>query len=379
MLAEKSHHLRSQVADMYPNCCSFCQHPNPADAKFCNECGNTMALKPCVQCDAVNDPDAACCHVCGKPLVDPPGPAGYEQASSPARSSRTLEDALGVIRSRGFAGGITSTPFSRSPMSSRNARGLPELDPRESIDADPASVRFDGVAFPDAATTPLKAPLPHSPQRGQSHAGTMVRALRPIIVASLMTAVCVGLFRADQHAPRAYPPLAAVPAGPALGTEAGIASLASIHPRDGLRRAEDVGKNALPSLRTTHGEIANSVERKQALASPPPADALGLEAQAPALAVGRQSSTGGSPLTTLASEVPTARIAMPTRNARRATQVASGFPSAPPDPLPRNARASRIPSTDRISAAAASSAYPIPADGCTPSVAALALCRTEAR
>ena len=46
-------------------CCSFCQHANPADAKYCNECGGALRLKPCVRCDAINAQDATQCHHCG--------------------------------------------------------------------------------------------------------------------------------------------------------------------------------------------------------------------------------------------------------------------------------------------------------------------------
>ena len=45
--------------------CSFCEHPNPVGAKFCNDCGSPLRLKPCARCDAINDLDATHCHQCG--------------------------------------------------------------------------------------------------------------------------------------------------------------------------------------------------------------------------------------------------------------------------------------------------------------------------
>ena len=45
--------------------CSFCEHANPAGAKFCNDCGSPLRLKPCERCDAINDLDATSCHQCG--------------------------------------------------------------------------------------------------------------------------------------------------------------------------------------------------------------------------------------------------------------------------------------------------------------------------
>jgi len=50
-------------------CCS-CQHANPADAKFCNECGCDLRLKQCAQCDAINDVGASKCQFCGADLRD---------------------------------------------------------------------------------------------------------------------------------------------------------------------------------------------------------------------------------------------------------------------------------------------------------------------
>ena len=45
--------------------CAFCEHHNPAGAKFCNECASPLHLKPCQQCDAVNDQGATSCYRCG--------------------------------------------------------------------------------------------------------------------------------------------------------------------------------------------------------------------------------------------------------------------------------------------------------------------------
>ncbi len=45
--------------------CLFCHHTNPAAAKFCNECGSPLHLKPCRQCEAINDATAKTCYKCG--------------------------------------------------------------------------------------------------------------------------------------------------------------------------------------------------------------------------------------------------------------------------------------------------------------------------
>src|SRR6185369_14567227 len=56
---------------MATNNCSFCDHANPTDAKFCNECGAGLGLRPCAQCEAINDISATYCHHCGALLGVP--------------------------------------------------------------------------------------------------------------------------------------------------------------------------------------------------------------------------------------------------------------------------------------------------------------------
>jgi hypothetical protein len=48
--------------------CPFCTHTNPSGARFCNECGSPLYLRPCEHCEAVNDVLSRSCHRCGAPL-----------------------------------------------------------------------------------------------------------------------------------------------------------------------------------------------------------------------------------------------------------------------------------------------------------------------
>jgi hypothetical protein len=52
---------------MQETCC-FCSHANPVGAKFCNECGSPMNMRPCAHCDAVTPRGAGECHACHAPL-----------------------------------------------------------------------------------------------------------------------------------------------------------------------------------------------------------------------------------------------------------------------------------------------------------------------
>src|SRR5690348_13848880 len=58
--------------------CSNCGTENPADRKFCGECGVKFQLR-CSQCGKDNVPPFRFCGDCGTPLVDPadvkPAPA----------------------------------------------------------------------------------------------------------------------------------------------------------------------------------------------------------------------------------------------------------------------------------------------------------------
>ncbi len=68
--------------------CFFCKHLNPAGAKFCNDCGSPLHLKPCSECEAINDQAATNCYRCGK---DHPVLISTVEASAMLPSSSTTE------------------------------------------------------------------------------------------------------------------------------------------------------------------------------------------------------------------------------------------------------------------------------------------------
>lgn len=339
--------------------CSFCQHPNLADAKYCNECGNTLALKPCAGCDAINDLHAARCHVCGEAFADAPS-----SLTSPVTECGALP-------------ADTMAPSSASSV----------LRALETVEADLASLTaFDAMAAPDVANAPLRVPAPGFPKRGESRAWTMTRALRSIVVPSLVIAACVALFRADQHASHTRPPLVAARGAPLMTMEAGIGSNASMQPIASRRTADDVStRNAVASLRATHGSIANANAnadaRAQRTASPQPvaADALGIAPRAPTLSPPREATDAATGDRIAVVSSPASRPA-PASTAgsttRRATRVAST--PRPATPMqPRVAAPVRHANGRDTTADVASSGYRIATTDCTASVAALGLCQRE--
>lgn len=54
--------------------CLFCKHLNPADAIFCNACGNQLNLQPCKRCGAIDDRAAEKCYKCGASFTLPVQP-----------------------------------------------------------------------------------------------------------------------------------------------------------------------------------------------------------------------------------------------------------------------------------------------------------------
>ena len=72
--------------------CSFCTSANPPDAKFCNQCGSPLGLKPCPTCEAVNEAAALECHQCGAALDVP----SVEQIASSMEQS-TVAEAEGTV------------------------------------------------------------------------------------------------------------------------------------------------------------------------------------------------------------------------------------------------------------------------------------------
>jgi len=82
---------------MFPNICPFCEHGNPADAKFCSACGGALHLVPYPRCGAVSDVKATTCYQChgqmpgrGTDALDLASPATEVSKPLPRRQSRVI-------------------------------------------------------------------------------------------------------------------------------------------------------------------------------------------------------------------------------------------------------------------------------------------------
>src|SRR5215831_6911186 len=86
--------------------CPFCEHHNQAGAKFCNDCGSPLHLKPCNQCDAIIDQAATNCYKCGA-LFTTSGAASVLPAADPMPARATPGDV-------GVAATVTQPLFAAS-------------------------------------------------------------------------------------------------------------------------------------------------------------------------------------------------------------------------------------------------------------------------
>ena len=66
--------------------CPYCDHANPAAAKFCNACGSHLQLKLCSHCQAANDQLVKSCYECGREFP--------ESAESPEAAARAACERL---------------------------------------------------------------------------------------------------------------------------------------------------------------------------------------------------------------------------------------------------------------------------------------------
>jgi hypothetical protein len=88
-------YFASEVLSVFLPQCPFCKHANPAGAKYCNDCGSPLHLKPCSQCEAINDQVASNCYSCGTefpPLSTAPEAASVSPAPTTTAASATLSD-----------------------------------------------------------------------------------------------------------------------------------------------------------------------------------------------------------------------------------------------------------------------------------------------
>jgi class 3 adenylate cyclase/tetratricopeptide (TPR) repeat protein len=76
-----------------PMQCSSCGHPNPADARFCAECGHALFTPPCPACGAQTRVGQKFCSACGAALIVAPAMGAAASATATAPDLRTFTPA----------------------------------------------------------------------------------------------------------------------------------------------------------------------------------------------------------------------------------------------------------------------------------------------
>jgi len=149
--------------------CRFCGHVKRDGARYCNECGSQLNLKPCRLCDAINDVAAEHCHKCGAAL---PG------QSAPVTAAAAFSGAFAPRREAGLAfsvGDPDAIAGDSDDAGATDARpGASPDDRRPGIGTHPVS-RWAWVAAA-VASVGIAAYLAYSPDRvddagGASQAG----------------------------------------------------------------------------------------------------------------------------------------------------------------------------------------------------------------
>ena len=227
--------------------CPSCQHLNPAAAKYCNACGETVGLKACDRCDAVNDSQASLCHACGAPLDDASQLAGAATNASVPATTTSVLDAIATLEADlalleqvdPLNPSATSRMTSASIVRTLNVARSPRI--------------IDRVAAPFRAFARAKA----SP------------VWRPLLFASLMLAAAAGVVRSDQQPIAMHASMVPLAGAEALVSTRQEATIAGGQERIGAGgRNEPIFRKASASRSSSGAIIEKDAEASQA--RPPP-------------------------------------------------------------------------------------------------------------
>jgi ribosomal protein L40E len=160
---------------MFPNTCPFCDHGNPADAKFCSACGGALHLVPCPRCGAVSDVTATTCYQChsqlpgrGTDALEPALPAAEASGPLPRRHARLMVGTavVAAIAVLGYYGyrqrslvEAPHPPATGSEASRPGAISGAGVIRRDAAAGDTKSAKADDSAPTSPATSSPKTPL----------------------------------------------------------------------------------------------------------------------------------------------------------------------------------------------------------------------------
>jgi hypothetical protein len=345
-----------------PPQCPFCNHANPAGAKYCNDCGSPLHLKPCNHCEAINDEVASNCYKCGAefPVLSTAPAASALPALNTTAASATLSDMGFERRHAPLPESVAESydvplrqPGSETVGTRDHTVDIVAREPR-SLSGDVASLfaaqrATEIVPLHDLGAAARRRPLPRL-------------ALAVVLPAALLTAVGVSAYYVYRHQEQLSGSLSAGPPDPAVPT----AVTASPINQSGKGVIRPDGANGqAPTPRQSAAVVTSQlgVSKSDQAA---PAQQLVTEAAEVARAPGAEAAAAAEPRpkTTRAgaSRVASARSAAdPSTSTYRAAAAA-----APPQLPLNNSRVTVPPDAPRPSV-------------CTEAVAALGLCSLTSR
>lgn len=162
--------------------CRYCEHENPADAKFCGACGGELHLPPhlasCPRCGAVNSANATVCIWCHGAFPAHKAGALVAAASAkvflPRRTSRAIAVAV-VLAAIGALGyyGYRQTALVDEPRAAGGeaAAGAKSADDTSTSSGNPLATPARAAANPPRAGRP-----PVESREGKSAAAAITRS-----------------------------------------------------------------------------------------------------------------------------------------------------------------------------------------------------------
>ena len=205
---------------MFPPQCLFCAHTNPAGAKFCNECGAPLHLRPCNRCEAINDQVAKNCYQCGIALSMPgtaPETAPAWPALDPVAASASLSDLCLESGHASLTESVTERQDVRPLQSGdETAAGDRAVEVIAHAPRAPAEDMTSPVSTENRAADAI--PL-HDPGTTTEPHRLSRSTLAAVLSVALLTAVGVSGYYAYRHQTELVPPLSAAVPNPAVPTE----------------------------------------------------------------------------------------------------------------------------------------------------------------
>ena len=344
---------------MLPPQCPFCAHTNPSGAKFCNECGAPLHLRPCNQCDAINDQVAKNCYKCGAAFAMPytaPEAAPVLPAVDTVAASASLDD---LCIESGYAS-LTESVTESQDVRLREPDDETAAAHDRAVEIVPRAPRSPGADMTSPVSTEDRTanaiPL-HDFGTATGPRPLSRLPLAVVLSAAVLTAVGVAAYYAYRHQTQPDGLLSAPPPNPAVPTDVTVPPANPSVARATGPESDD-GQMPMPSEGDTPTTPQRVTISDQAAPSQQPATEAGEVAKAPsAMASAQQPATQVAEVakarsaTTAVAADPHHKILRTGARRRTATQSTMANPSASTNqdtaaaalPVQKKAKAKRKP------------------------------------